>query len=127
MADRRFNPPGGALEVNVCSIYADIAIGAAGAPTVNSAKGIASVERVSAGQYKFNFEDQYNQLLFFQTMLVEADDEQSVICRIIDAAASNSEPSVTVQFQSSADGADIELSSGNQILCKFDLRNSTVD
>lgn len=65
MANRQFTQFGLTLEKRVVSIYAKVAIGASGAPTLSTAnsKGVTSVSRNSAGDYTFTFQDRYVKLM----------------------------------------------------------------
>lgn len=131
MADRRWNPGLGALEVGHCVVFAEVSIAAAGAPTLSSGKGVASVSRVAAGEYKITLEDQYNKLLFANCNVVDADDEDpnsvGVISRIKSTAVASSDPHIVVQFFDVTDGSAADPGDGAVVLCKIDLRNSTVD
>lgn len=61
MANRNFQRKQ-ALEKEVKSLYAKITIGAAGAPTLTTGVGIASVSRTSAGLYRITLQDKYASL-----------------------------------------------------------------
>jgi len=63
MANRRFNQFAGALENGVVKLFANVAIGATGAPTLSSGKGIASITRTAVGNYRVTLDDRYNLLL----------------------------------------------------------------
>lgn len=51
------------MERAVVKLYAEISIGAAGAPTLEAGNGIASVSRTAAGEYLIGLQDSYYRLL----------------------------------------------------------------
>lgn len=132
MANRMYQPGAGFLEVGVVTLYAKATIGGAGAITMVSAnsKGIFSIVRNSAGQYKVTLSDSYPTLLFASCQLLDtADSDPSsigVLNRVKSEAVSNATPTVTFQFYASDDGAVADPASGAALLFRIDLRNSSV-
>lgn len=130
MANRLWLPPSGSLEVNVCEIFGSITVGAAGAVTTSSGKGIASVVKESAaGQYTITLSDSYNSLLWAGFTLVTSTDDAETVGtahRINSSAVDNSTPTVVLQCSDTATGADANPSSGSVILFTFKLKNSSV-
>ena len=130
MANRLWLPPSGSLEVNVCEIFGSITIGASGAVTTSSGKGIASVVKESAaGQYTITLSDSYNSLLWGGFTLKSTTDGAQTIgtaYRINSEAVSNSTPTVVLQCSDTATGADATPTSGDVIIFTFKLKNSSV-
>lgn len=61
MANRLLNQFGASFEKAVVNVFADVTIGATGAPTLNAAKskGVKSIVRNSAGDYTLTLQDTY--------------------------------------------------------------------
>lgn len=72
MANRMLNKDGAAFEFGVVKLYAEIAIGATGAPTLTRGKGIASVARTTNGSYDITLQDKYNRFLGLNGILQAA-------------------------------------------------------
>lgn len=122
MANRRFNRYQ-ALEKEVKTLFADVAIGASGAPTLNSGLGIASVTRDSAGVYDVVLEDRYSSLLHVSVMQLEATAEDltfQVESESVNAA------SKTVKIQCKAADTETDPSDGSRLLIKIELKNTSV-
>jgi hypothetical protein len=130
MADRAWLPSSGSLEVNVCELFGSITVGAAGAVTTSSGKGIASVvKEASAGQYTITLSDQYNSLLWAGFTLVSSTDGAQTVgtaFRINSSAVGAAAPVVVLQCSDTATGADANLTSGDVVLFTFKLKNSSV-
>jgi hypothetical protein len=62
MANKTFNKVQ-AYEREVKHLYAEIAIGASGAPTLTRGYGVTSVSRTSAGLYRITLDSKYNRLM----------------------------------------------------------------
>ena len=121
MANRNFNRFQ-ALEKDIKALYADVAIGASGAPTLTRGLGVASIVRDSAGVYVLTLQDAYNRLmsvdvkqlvaaaedLQFQLEAEDVDGAKTVTFRCIDSAAAETDPS-----------------SGSRLLIKIDVRNTS--
>ena len=121
MANRNFNPVQ-ALDKEVKHLYANISIGASGAPTLNAALGIASVARDNAGDYTLTLDDKYNKLLMFKGQILDAASEDIVVQPAVDAVASG--PSVSFFTNTAATATD--PSNGSTLLIELVLRNSSV-
>lgn len=131
MADRRFQLPEGNLEARVVELYVNLVVGASGAVTSGSGKGIVSVVKESAaGQYTVTLEDKYNSLLSVSSMLVAtADSDPSTVgttMRLLSEAVGAATPTVVLQFATSDDGAKANPASGARILVCLKLKNSTI-
>ena len=121
MASRNFNRKQ-ALEKEVKELYAEVAIGASGAPTLTSGLGIASVTRDSAGVYIVTLDDQYVRLLSFHVTQLAATAEDLTF-QIESDNSSNS--AKTIQFQSKAAAVETDPSSGSSLYIKINLKNTT--
>lgn len=127
MANRRFNQFRYSLENAMCDIYAKVAIGAAGAPTLDVAKskGVASIVRDSAGLYTVTLADAYVDLFMVQaTVELTAGSPASseVVVRAYDVSSAKT---VQIGFLSGAYAAT-DLASGAVLKLKFELKNSRV-
>lgn len=124
----------GCLEIDVVTLYANVSIGAAGAPTLNTSpgsKGIASVTRNSAGNYTFVFDESFQALLFADTAILDATASNpttvGLVARIHAQDVSNGvTPSVTVCFYNFTDGTAADPRNGAVVLFMADMRFSTV-
>jgi hypothetical protein len=61
------------LEKDLVHLYAKVAIGGTGAPTLSRGKGIASVVRNGAGDYTVTFQDKYRAFLHASVLFQDAD------------------------------------------------------
>ena len=105
-------------------LYAYVSIGATGAPTLDTNKsiGVASITRDSAGVYIITLDDKYNNLLFFDAMMLEATAEDitfQVESEDVDGAK-------TIQFQCKAADTETDPSDGSVLLIKIEVKNSSV-
>jgi len=121
MANRNFNRFQ-ALEKEVKSLYAQVSIGASGAPTVVKALGITSVVRNSAGLYTITLDDKYNRLMSVQVTVVAPTAEDLVV----HLAASDVASAKTVQVRCLAAGVAADPASGDSLLIRIDVKNSSV-
>ena len=122
MANRTFRTHGGTLEIDAVQLYAEVSVGAAGAPTLVSSPGIASVERTGAGTYKVTLSDRYFKLLNVHASN-EGDDDATF--RIDSEDVNSNDPHVVVETLVAGSAAD--LTSGSKFRCTFHLRNSSQD
>jgi hypothetical protein len=130
MANRNWKRDRGALTRGLIDLFANVAIGATGAPTltVASSEGIKSIARNSAGKYTITLQDQYSKgLKAFDYFLLLASG----------APASSANPAPVIRADNSAaaaktvvlefldnTGAAIELTSGVVLSLNFVLKNS---
>lgn len=141
MANRNFSPLSGTLEKQVITLYATVAIGGTGAPTLRSVtadgktlanagtggfRGIKSIARNSAGQYKVVLQDTYYRLLAcwvgFQVDAAPAAPTTHTMSTGTDVTSASS-PQITVQCRSSA-GAATDPASGEVMVLEIELANS---
>jgi len=121
MANRNFNRAQN-LEKEVKSLFADIAIGASGAPTLSKGLGIASVARVSAGLYDITLQDKYIRLMqcsVSQMVAAAQDINPQLVSEDVDGTKV-----IRVRFIDSSE-AETDPDSGSRILVRIDLKNSS--
>lgn len=131
MANRQFQQFQYTIEKGVVTLFANIAIGATGAPTLNvvKSKGIASVVRNSAGKYTINFQDGYQYLMFMDSCIVLASGAPSsstslqMVVRADNSSAAS--PNLVVEFLNSS-GVAADLASGSILLLSPQLKNSVI-
>ena len=120
MANRNFNSRQ-SLEKAVKDLYAKVTIGASGAPTLVSPVGIASIARNSAGNYTLTLQDKYMSLKFFRvTFLDDAAQDLNVQILAEDVAVAK-----TVQFVCQAAAVATDPQSGQTLLIKLELKNTS--
>ena len=120
MASRTFNRSQ-ALEKEVKTLYAEVAIGATGAPTLTSGLGITSISRDSAGVYIVTLDDKYVRLMAFNVIQYEATAEDLTFqVEVADVVSAK-----TIQFQCKAAAVETDPSSGSVLLLKVELKNTT--
>jgi hypothetical protein len=129
MANRFWKRDRAGLEQGVVDLYASVAIGATGAPTLSAAnsKGVASIARNSAGKYTLTLQDQYNRILALQTAIKLASGAPSATSSVQAVLRSDSvsSKSVVIEFVDST-GAAVEVVSGATLLVHLQLKNSSV-
>jgi len=130
MANRLFLPFLGCLEVDVVELFGSCVIGASGAVSSYSGKGITSITRLSAGKYSVNMADRYNLFLYGSCNLL--DDTNSdpatvgVHNRLFSEAVNNATPAVVFQFIAMDDGAAADPAAGATLYFNLKVRNSSV-
>lgn len=120
MASRNFNRSQ-SLEKEVKTLYADVAIGATGAPTLTKGLGVASVARDGAGEYTLTLEDKYVRLMHVSFIHLDAD-AQDLLFQL------NSEDvdgDKTITFETLTADAETDPAQGSRLLIRIDLKNST--
>lgn len=124
LANRNFNRFQ-ALEKEVKSLYAEVSIGASGAPTLESGLGIASISRTSQGNYDVVLQDTYNRLMHFSVMQLEAGTQG--LHYVINAEAVATSSSKTISFHTvDAAASSPDPSNGSKLFIRIDLKNSSV-
>lgn len=130
MANRRFLPPLGHLEVDCVELFGTITIGATGAVSSSTGKGISTVVRDSAGKYTITLSDRYNALLYASGIILDDTDSDPVTVgvqpRLYSQAVNNATPTVVFQFYNHTNGAAADPASGAVVYLNFKLRNSSV-
>lgn len=131
MANRMWLPPAGSLEVSVVELFGSITIGATGAVSAQSGKGIGTITRTSAGLYSIPLTDTYSSFLWGGiTLLDSASSDPSTVGTASrfksQAVSSGTAPLVTIQMYASDDGAAADPASGAVIYFTLKLKNSSV-
>ena len=111
-----------ALEKEVKTLHADIAIGASGAPTLTKGLGIASVTRDSAGVYDITLEDDYTRLLSVDVKQLVAASEDLAFQLESETVSTTK----IIRIRAHAAGVETDPSSGSRLLVKIELKNSSV-
>lgn len=130
MADRSFHPWKGGLEIDPVVLWGTITIGATGAVSSSSGKGIASVVRDSAGKYTITLSDRYNAFLWGSANVLNStlSDPTTVgiYANLFSEAVNNATPTVVIQFVALDDGAAADPANGAVVYFKLEMRNSSV-
>lgn len=120
MANRNFNRKQ-ALEKEVKDLYAEVAIGASGAPTLTSSVGIASIAKNSTGDYTLTLQDAYNSLKFAQIMFLDSS-AQDIRAQL---KAEDVAGDKTIDFLTLTAATPTHPASGQVLLIKLELKNSS--
>lgn len=130
MANRSFHKPLGHLEIDVVTLYGSITIGAAGAVSSSTGKGIASVALTGTGGYIVTLSDTYNAFLYADIQTLHSTDSDATTVgihgRINAQAVNTTTPTVTFQMFAGDDGADANPASGAVLYFQIVVRNSSV-
>lgn len=123
MAQRNFNRKQ-ALEREIKEIYAKIAIGASGAPTLSAAdsQGCASISRTSAGLYVLTLSDKYFSFKH-AALAVATPAAEEISANIVSEAVASAK---TVTFRCTAAGVATDPASGDTIYISLQLKNTSV-
>lgn len=127
MANRRFNQFRYSLENAMCDIYAKVAIGAAGAPTLDVAKskGVASIVRDSAGLYTVTLSDAYVDLFMVQATVELASGSPASELAVVRAYDVSGAKTIQIGFLNGSFAAT-DIANGAVLKLKFELKNSRV-
>jgi len=127
LANRNYNRYQ-ALTKEVKALFAQVAIGASGAPTINApaSLGVTSIARNSAGNYTITLDDKYNDLLqITQSVQLAAGAPAAVGGMVVRSQNVSAAKTIVVEFVDET-GAAVELDSGSTVRLKIDLKNSSV-
>lgn len=108
------------MERAVVSLFAEIAIGATGAPTLLAGNGIESVTRSAAGEYLVTLQDSYYRLLGLNGVL-EAAAGEDIRFQVKEEAIKNSK---TFSFFCLAGAVATDPSDGSKVRLEIVLKNS---
>ncbi|MBV6514142.1 MAG: hypothetical protein FMNOHCHN_03732 [Ignavibacteriaceae bacterium] len=122
MANRNYNRYQ-ALEKEVKALYADVDIGAAGAPTIVKALGITSIARDSDGVYTITLDDKYTRLLHVDVKQLVSAAEDLTFQLVSEDVAGSKEISLRCL---AAAAVETDPSNGSKLLIKIELKNSSV-
>lgn len=126
MANRNFNRAQN-LEKEVKSLFADVAIGASGAPTLTKGLGITSFVQNATGDYTITLDDKYVRLMNFNCTQIQGAAIQGLVFQVLAETVSSTK---TVRFSCvDLDGTPsaVNPTSGSRLLINIDLKNSTAD
>jgi hypothetical protein len=129
MANRRFRSQFRfGMEAMVVELFANVSIGASGAPTLNqsASKGVASVVRDSAGQYTVTLQDKYNSLLHLEVAQQTGTSAAAAPNVVIEANTVSSDKKFTIQMRASDNSTATDPANGSSLLLKITLSNSSV-
>lgn len=121
MASRSFNRAQN-LEKEVKSLFAEIAVGATGAPTLTAGLGVASIARKGAGNYALTLDDKYVRLMHCSIIHLDAD-EQDLEFQL---EAEDVDGAKTVEFFCLTGATATEVADGSKLYVRIDLKNSQV-
>ena len=125
MANRLYSERWGTLEKSLVTIFADVTIGATGAPTIvtKNSKGLKSITRNSAGDYTMILQDQYYRLLNLSVLVIKA---TSAAASAITLKAVNTKAAggASIEFVMFAAAVATDPASGEELLIEIELSNS---
>lgn len=123
--NRRYNQFRLSLEKSIVDLYAQVTIGATGAPTLvaASSKGIASISRSSAGDYVLTLSDKYVGLLDFSVITQNATGISA--SADVGIKAQSVASAKTIEFVCSTGGVATDPASGDRLFIKISLKAST--
>jgi hypothetical protein len=126
MAERSFRQWLQMFEIRPVMLFANVSIGASGAPTLNAnARGIASIARTGAGAYTITLQDKYTKLLDISSRFITATGTDAALEMTVTAdGVASSTPTITIVFRVAA-GTATDPSNGAVLLLKMFLRNSS--
>lgn len=115
-----------AFEALTVRLFMNVAIGAAGAPTLtsNQNKGIASITHNSAGNYTIVLQDKYTRLLSAQCVSLAAATADAPDMTVLDDGSADASPSITIEL--SAAGTPTDPASGEVLLIELCMKNSSI-
>lgn len=122
MASRNFNRKQ-ALEKEVKEIYAKVAIGASGAPTLSAADslGVASITRTSAGLYQLTLQDKYVSLKHMDVKIATPTAEDIVSNPVSETVSTTK----LINFRCTTAGVATDPASGDTFYIAMQLKNTT--
>lgn len=120
MANRNYNRAQN-LEKEVKTLFADVAIGATGAPTLTKGLGITSIARNGAGDYTLTLDDKYTRLMHVNVQHLAASAEDLTA----QLTAEDVSGDKTISFSTKAAAVETDPSDGSRLLIRIDLKNSS--
>lgn len=132
MANRSFTQFQWSMEKNPAALWAKVAIGATGAPTIDAvnSKGVKSINRTSAGLYVVTFGvganvDIYNRIYFASHKFIVASGTPAAPLMYIVSQAVATAGTVTIQFTAVDGTTATDPASGEELRLEFALKTST--
>jgi hypothetical protein len=111
-----------AVESEVKHVYAKVAIGASGAPTLSVGYGVTSISRTSAGLYRITLADTYASLKWFHCITSGAS-AADMTCRV---KAEDVASAKTIDFWTLTGATATDPSSGDTLYIKIELKNTSI-
>lgn len=128
MANRWFNQFQKSLEKEVVNLFAVVAFGAAGAPTLNTSnnsKGIASISRTAQGSFLITLQDSYYKLLSLDGVFLTTGAGPAAPTIALSAAAVGTQSGGTLQLQTQNGGSNTDPDTGETLYLHIVLGNSS--
>lgn len=124
MANRWFNQFSKTLEKEVCHIFAKVAFGASGAPTLSVAnsKGIASIARSAQGTFLITLQDNYWKLLNAKGVFLTSGAGPAAPTISV---SNNGVTSGTITVLTQNGGTDTDPASGETLFLELVMGNSS--
>lgn len=129
MANRRFRSQYRfGEEAMVVDLYLKVAIGATGAPTMdtNLSKGIASIVRNSAGQYTVTLKDKYMRLIHASVDQRNGTSAAAAPIAYVEAEDVDGAKTIVLQYYAIDNSTPTDPGSGEEQRWHFILSNSSV-
>ena len=120
MASRLFNRKQ-ALEKEVKELYADVTIGASGAPTLTKGLGVTSIARNGAGDYTVTLDDKYVRLMSAQMTHLSSTAEDLKMQLHSETVSTTK----TVRMLTLTGATETDPANGTRLLIRLELKNST--
>lgn len=120
MANRNYNRAQN-LEKEVKSLFLEVAIGVAGAPTLTRGLGSASISRTSAGLYVVTLSDKYSRLMHASVQVLSSA-AQDLVSQLV---SEDVDVAKTISFRTVAAGVETDPSNGSVLYIRIDLKNSS--
>ncbi len=116
-------------ERDVTEIYMKVAIGGTGAPTIASgnAKGVASISRTSPGLYVITLSQTYNRLLDVSSQSISGSSAQAapMMTIVSETVATAATKAITLQYRAIDNSTATDPASGEVLLIRIAVRNSS--
>lgn len=125
MANRRLYQFQYSFERDLVQMYCQVAIGAAGVPTISNNKGIKSIVRNSAGDYTINLMDNYNLLMDINASVQNATGIPVAPLTGIKANSVSSATAPSVEVVFSTGGVATDPANGDKLFISIVCRNSS--
>ena len=127
MANRRMFQFRYSVQRDIVDLTLKASIAAAGVPTLSTtdAKGIASITRLAAGQYRISLQDNYQALMAAQIVVLNATASAAPLSQLIsEQVISVTAPQVVIQLLDAA-GVAADPDDGATLLVHLMLRNAS--
>jgi len=127
MANRRMFQFRYSVQRDIVDLTLKASIAAAGVPTLSTtdAKGIASITRLGAGQYRISLQDNYQALMAASIIVMNATASAAPVSQLIsEQVVSVSAPQVVIQLLDAA-GVAADPDDGATLLVHLMLRNAS--